>query len=200
MLKNFEVKLHIDENVRPVAQAARRVPFHLRKKAAATLRDLESQGIIEPVSVGSSTPWVSPVVIIPYNDETVRLCVDMRMPNRAIKRERYPIPTVDDLIHALNCATVFSTFYLCSGNHQLDLSEESRSITTSVTHKGLVRNKRQNFRTSSASEIFQHAISKQISDIDGVLNISDDLVFLETLNLMITAHSIMFANDFKKLV
>ena len=70
-LKNFEVKLHIDKNVQPVAQAARRIPFHLRKRVAATLRDLESQGIIEPVSVGTSTPWVSPVVIIPKNDDTV---------------------------------------------------------------------------------------------------------------------------------
>ena len=147
-LKNFEVKLHTDKNVQPVAQAARRIPFHLRKRVATTLRDLESQGIIEPVSVGTSTPWVSPVVIIPKNDDTVRLCVDMRMPNRAIKRERYPSPTVDDLIHVLNGATVFSKFDLRSGYHQLVLSEESRSITTFVTHKGIMRYKRLNFGTS----------------------------------------------------
>ena len=127
-LKNFEVKLHIDENIQPVAQAARRIPFHLRKKVSATLR-----------SVGTSTPWVSPVVIIPKNDDTIRLCVDMRMPNRAIKRERYPSPTVDDLIHTLNGATVFSKFDLRSGYHQLVLAEESRSITKFVTHKGLMR-------------------------------------------------------------
>ena len=39
-----------------------------------------------------------------------------------------------------------------------------------------MRYKRLNFGTSSASEIFQHAISKQIADIEGVLNISDDVV------------------------
>ena len=31
-LKNFEVKLHIDENVPPVAQSPRRIPFHMRPK------------------------------------------------------------------------------------------------------------------------------------------------------------------------
>ena len=175
-LKNFEVKLHIDGSVQPVAQAARHIPFHLRKKVAATLRDLESQGIIEPLSVGTSTPWVSPVVIIPKNDDTVRLCVDMHMPNRAIKHERYPSPTVYDLIHTLNGATLFSKCDLRSGYHQLVSSEESRSIATFVTHKDLMRYNRLNFGTSSASEIFQHAISKQIADIDGILNISDDLV------------------------
>ena len=48
-LKDYVVKLHIDENVQPVAQAARRIPFHLRKKVSTTLRDLENQGIIEKV-------------------------------------------------------------------------------------------------------------------------------------------------------
>ena len=129
------MKLHIDESVHPVAQAARRILFHLRKKVTATLRDLESQRIIEPVSVETSMPWLSPVVIIPKNDDTVRLCVEMRMPNRAIKREHYPSPTVDDLIHALNGAAVFSKFNLRSGYHQLVLSEESHAITTFVTHK-----------------------------------------------------------------
>ena len=115
-LKDYVVKLHIDENVQPVAQAARRIPFHLRKKVSSTLRDLENQGIIEKVE-GTSTPWVSPVVIIPKNDGSVRLCVDMRMPNRAIQRERHPSSTVDDLINAMNGATVFSKLDLRSGYH-----------------------------------------------------------------------------------
>ena len=34
----------------------------------------------------------------------------MRMPNRAIQRERHPSPTVDDLINAMNGATVFLKF------------------------------------------------------------------------------------------
>ena len=38
----------------------------------------------------------------------IRLCIDMRYPNTAIKRIRYEIPTVDDIIQKLNGATVFS--------------------------------------------------------------------------------------------
>ena len=66
-LKDYDVRLHIDENVQPVAQAAIRIPFHLQKKVFTTLCDLENQGIIEKVE-GRSTPWVSPVVFIPKND------------------------------------------------------------------------------------------------------------------------------------
>ena len=129
-LKEFEVKLHIDKQVPPVS----RIPFHLRKKVSAALKQFEKDKIIEKVE--GATPWVSPLVVIPKNDGTVRLCIDMRMPNCAIKREHHPTPTVDDLIHAMNGAKVFSKLDLRSGYHQLILAKVSRYITTFATHKG----------------------------------------------------------------
>ena len=62
-LKKIEVKLHIDQTVSLVAQPARRIPFHMRKRVAAELDNLERQGIIEKVD--GPTPWISPLVIIP---------------------------------------------------------------------------------------------------------------------------------------
>ena len=166
--------LHIDNSVTPVAQQARRIPFHLRRQVSEEITKLEEQGIIEKVK--GATPWVSPVVAIPKKNGGVRLCVDMRMPNTAIQRERHPSPTVDDLVHDLNGATVFSKLDLKAGYHQIPLVEESRHITTFVTHKGLYRYTRLNFGTNSASEIFQHTISEQLYNIRGALNISDDVV------------------------
>ena len=112
-LRTFEVKLHIDEHIPPVAQAARRIPFHMRRKVSEGLNELEKQDIIERVD--GPTPYISPLVVIPKKDGSVRLCVDMRIPNKAIQRTRHPSPTIDDLIHILNGATVFSKLDLKSG-------------------------------------------------------------------------------------
>ena len=173
-LTGVEVMLHIDPDVSPVAQKPRRIPFHLRKKVEQELLALEQQNIIEKVD--GPTPWVSPLVVIPKKNGDVRLCVDMRMANKAIKRERHPVPTIDDLIHTLNGATVFSKLDLRAGYHQLALDSECRYITTFATHKGLWRYVRLNFGTNSASEIFQKIITEQIRHIPGVLNISDDVI------------------------
>ena len=54
-------------------------------------------------------------------------------------------PTVDDMIHSLNGATVFSKLDLRSGYHQVCLAPESRYITTFATHKGLRKYKRLKF-------------------------------------------------------
>ena len=172
-LKNFEVKLNIDDTVPPVAQTTRRIPFYMQQKFSDALDTLESDGIIEKLS--DATSWVSPLVVIPKKDGEIRLCIDMRMANQATQREIHPIPTVDDLIHKLNGATVFTKPDLRSGYHQLSLAEENRHITTFVTHKGLYRYKKLNFGTNSASEIFQH---QQLRDILNAINISDDIIIL----------------------
>ena len=124
-LKDYEVKLHIDKSVILVAQPARRVPFHIRRKVALELEKLEKQERID-----GPTPWVSPLVIIPKKSGEVRLCIYMRMANKTILRERHQSPTADDLIHSLNGATVFSKLDL--RYHQLllkvDISLPFREI------------------------------------------------------------------------
>ena len=83
-MKNVEVKLHIDENVKPIHQSHRRIPFHQRKNLEACVESLLQQDIIEPAD--RPTPWVSPVVLVPKPKQPggVRLCVDMREANKAI--------------------------------------------------------------------------------------------------------------------
>ena len=131
--------------------------------------------IIEEVK-NESTPWVSAIVTPPKkNSDDVRICTDMREANKAIEKERHPMPTIAELIHDLNGATVFSKLDLASGYNQLVLDEESRPITTFITHLGIFRYKRLNFGTNSASEVFQKTASSVIQGINGAKNISDDI-------------------------
>ena len=174
-LKGVKVKLHVDQDVKPVAQKHRRVPFHLRDKVEAEVTRLEEAGIIEKVD--SATDWISPIVISPKKDSNeIRMCVDMVEPNRAIKRTRHVIPTVEELRYDLNGAKIFSKLDLANGFHQVELDEASRSITTFSTHIGLRRYCRLNFGTNSAPEIFHEELKKQLAGITGVKNIHDDIL------------------------
>ena len=174
-LKGVKVKLHVDQDVKPVAQKHRRVPFHLRDKVEAEVTRLEEAGIIEKVD--SATDWISPIVISPKKDSNeIRICVDMVEPNRAIKRTRHVIPTVEELRYDLNGAKIFSKLDLTNGFHQLELDEASRSITTFSTHIGLRRYCRLNFGTNSAPEIFHEELKRKLEGITGVKNIHDDIL------------------------
>ena len=92
------------------------------------------------------------------------------------KLDRHLSPTSNDLVDALNGATIFLKFNLHPCYHQLSLAPESRYITTFATHEGLRRYTRLNFGTYSGSEKFQHVISEQICDISRTISISDDII------------------------
>eukprot|EP00794_Sanderia_malayensis_P000736 gene736-biopygen16 len=175
-LKNHQVKLNIDTNVNPVSQPQRRIPFHMRKKVKVAIQELESQGIIEKVPDSQPTPWVSAIVTVPKKDGNVRICVDMRAANTAIKRVRHLIPTVADVSLELNGAKFFSKLDLSQAYHQLELHPDSRYITTFSTHLGLYRYKRLNFGTNASAELFQHTLQQHLHGMAGVQNIADDII------------------------
>ena len=173
-LKNYKLRVHVDSNVRPVAQKLRRVPFALGDKVKAKVKELVKEDIVERVE--GPTTWASPVVVAPKPSGEIRLCVDMCRANEAIVRERLPIPTIDKVPEELNGSTVFSTLDLRCGFHQIELHEDSRDITTFLTHEGLLHYKRLSFGVNAASKKYQHVIGQVIADIGGVVNIADDLI------------------------
>ncbi|XP_033121317.1 uncharacterized protein K02A2.6-like [Anneissia japonica] len=172
--KGVEVKLHIDPTVKPTQRKHRRIPFHIRKDVDKELNRLMDLDIIEKVE--GPTPWASPIFVVPKGNGSIRICVDMRQVNKAILRERHPIPTLDDIVSDLNGATVYSKLDLRSGYHQLPLHEDSRFLTTFTTLSGLYRYKRLIFGVNAASEIFSAEVGKLLYGLKGCKNISDDIV------------------------
>ncbi|KAJ1093273.1 hypothetical protein NDU88_006378, partial [Pleurodeles waltl] len=112
----------------------------------------------------------------PKQPGEVRICVDMHLPNAAIKRERHLTPTIDDILGELSDSRWFSKLDLRSGYHQLVLAQESRYITTFSTHVGLRRYKRLSFGISSAAEVFQNVIQELLVGLPGTINVSDDIL------------------------
>ena len=119
-LKDYQLKLHIDTEVQPVAQPLRRPAFSLREKIEKKLDELLHEDITERVD--GPTPWVNPVVVVPKPNGEVRLCVDMRCANKAIIRERHPILTIDEVLNDMQEGSVFSELDLKWGYHQIELS------------------------------------------------------------------------------
>ena len=147
-----------------------------RYARTSILKDLENKDVIERVPDDVGTPWVSPITAVPKKDGGVRICVDMRQANEAIRRVRHPIPTVDDISFKLNGATCFSKLDLSQVYHQLELHPESRYITTFITYAGLYRYKRLHYGTNASAEIFQYTLQTHLQGLNGVANIADDII------------------------
>lgn len=140
------------------------------------IQQMIADDIIESVSPGP-TPWLLPALIIPKKDGSIRVVCDARAANKAIKRFRYPIPTIDDIIHDMNGWKIMSLLVVRKAYHQLMLSTPSRYITTFSTHSGIYRYKRMKMGINSAAEIFQYVFHTIVlANLQGVCHISDDIL------------------------
>jgi len=173
-LQNYQLELPINQVVTPVIQPIRRVPYALRAAIRKELSDLQSLDVIEPVTGPSR--WVSPMVPVPKGENSVPICVDMRLANIAILDEKHLLPTIEDLLPLLKDAVLFSKIDLKMAYHQIELHSDSREITTFGTPFGLFRYKRLMLGLKCAPEQFQKIMENLLRSCDGVFIYLDDIL------------------------
>lgn len=175
VVKCQPIKIKLREGVQPYSvSVARRVPIPLLDKVEKELQRMKDCGIIEEIT--EPTEWVSPMVPVLKPNGDVRICIDLKKLNQAVQRERYVIPTVDDIIHKLRGSSVFSKLDALSGFWQLPLDPETAKRTTFITPFGRFFMKRLPFGISSAPEIFQRTMNELLGDTKGVICYFDDIL------------------------
>ena len=99
-------RIVLDKDMPPVQDPPRRVPVPLSDALKDTLDDLVQQDILAPVQ--QPTPWISSMVVVPKKDGKPRICLDPKHLNKAIRREHFPLPTIEDVATCLYGAKVFT--------------------------------------------------------------------------------------------
>lgn len=109
-----------------------------------------------------------------YGD--LRVCINPKPLNAALKRERYQIPVIDDVLPDLAEARVFTKVDLASAFWKLELDDESSLLTTLATPHGRYRWLRLPFGLCVSSEIFQKHLNQELLGLPCGKCIADDVL------------------------
>ncbi|XP_015771899.1 PREDICTED: uncharacterized protein LOC107350190 [Acropora digitifera] len=106
----------------------------------------------------------------PSRGEKIRICLDPGDLNKAVKREHYPIPTVEEIAAKIPDAKVFTVLDAKSGYLQMKLDYESSLLTTMNTPIGRYRWLKLPFGIKSAPEMYQRAMDEMLEVLEKVLD------------------------------
>ena len=144
--------------VKPVICPPRKIASSLQPKLDKQLDEMVKQGIIVPVE---EPDWVNSLVVREKSKSSFRICFNPKDLNKAIKREHYPVPTVDMVTNMLQDATLFSHLDGRSAYWNVELDEESSKLTTFNTHKGRFRYKKMSYGMRNSQDIHQKKKKKK---------------------------------------
>ena len=106
----------------------------------------------------------------------LRICICPKELNKALKRERYPIPVIENVLPELSKARVFTKVDARNGYWHVVLDEESARLMMFDTLFGRYYWRRLPFCLSVSFEIFQKRIHQALDGLPGLLNVHDDMV------------------------
>ena len=134
----------------------------------AELDRLVKEGII--TEVHEHTEWINSIVPVMKEDGSLRLCLDPKDLNKAIKRNQWYARTLDDILPELAQFKYFTVKDVTSRFWHVCL------LTTFNTPWGEYRWLRMPFGLKVSGHVFQERLDRVIRLVPGLLGIADDIV------------------------
>ena len=171
-----EYDIVVDNSVKPVQNRPRKVAYAIKDDLQKKITALEEQKVIAKVDI--PTPWISNCLAIRKSNGTVRVCIDPTDLNKAIQRNHFPLPTIEEVLPKLKDAKIFSLVYAKDGFLQVKLTNESSYLTTFWTPFGKYRWLRMAFGLTSSPEEYQRRLQLALDGLDEFFIVADDILII----------------------
>src|SRR6201999_3910775 len=159
--------------------------YRLSEVELAALRDFldeyQAKGFIRP----SKSPAGAPILFVKKKDGSLRLCVDYRGLNAITRKDRYPLPRIDELLDRLRSGYIFSKLDLRSGYNLIRMREGAEWKTAFRPRYGSFEFLVLHFGLTNAPATFQHFMNDTFCQFldDFLEGYLDDLIVFTALEL-----------------
>lgn len=151
-----------------------------RKVLNEYIDEFLSTGFIRP----SSSPASSSPLFVPKKDGSLRLCVDYRRLNAITRKNRYPIPLIDQMLDQLHGNSYFTKLDLRGAYNLLRIAEGDEWKTAFVTPRGSFEYLVMPFGLTNAPASFQYLMNDLFRDMIeefALIYLDDILIYSKSL-------------------
>ena len=156
----------------PVFARARPLFAEKLRVAKGEFDKMLAMQIIRP----SSSPWASPLHMVPKPNGSWRPCGDFRRLNNVTCDDRYPLPHIHSFGATASGSTVFSVIDLVRGYHQIPMATEDIPKTAVITLFGLFEFLRMPFGLKNSAQAFQRLMDSVFRDLPFTFVYLDDIL------------------------
>jgi hypothetical protein len=168
-----KVKLYLIEGAVPSKDPPRKCSIHIRNKLKSELDRMESLGIISKVR--EHADWHSSLVTSIKKDGSLRVCLDPKKLNQALRRSPHKMMTLEEASYKFNGAKLFSKLDAKAGYWSVELEDASQILTTFRTPFGKYKFKRLPFGLSVSQDLYQEKIDHILENCPGTIGMADDI-------------------------
>jgi hypothetical protein len=133
----------------------------------------------------SKSPLGAPVFFIKRGDGKLRFVQDYQALNAITRKNRYPLPIIDNLIHQLKDACYFTKLDICWGYNNVRIHEHDEWKAAFCTNRGLFEPLVMYFSLTNSPATFQRMMNEIFQDLitEGVISVylNDILIFTNSL-------------------
>ena len=146
-------RIVVRPEAQPVIHAPLKCPIHLKDELKAEMDKMVKDKIIGKVD--QPTEWVSSLTYSRKSSGQLRICLDPKDLNKALKCCHHRTPTLEEITHELSGAKHFSKLDAKNGYWSVELDEESQLLTTFNSPFGRFCFQRMPFGLVMSQDVFQ---------------------------------------------
>ncbi|MBW0571807.1 hypothetical protein O181_111522, partial [Austropuccinia psidii MF-1] len=156
------------------------VIYSLSNQDSDTLRAYISENVEKGFIQPSSSSTGAPVLFVKKKDGGLHLCVDYRKLNAVTRKNKYPVPPMNQLLNVFNGCSIFSKIDLRGAYNLLRIKEGDEHLTAFRTKYGSFEYLVMPFGLTNAPASFQNLVNdilQDLLDVYVVVYLDDFMVF-----------------------